>query len=82
MSVGCYSFTHKKWLVGPELTEEGFNPYSEYFSKDMKYVNKIIGDIRDMVLQVYERALVFNKLGDEEKAAQLEEIKAMLKRAA
>lgn len=61
MSVGCYSVTYKKWLVGPEFTRRDFNPFEEYFDDDMKYVNHLMGDIRNLVLETYEKALVFAK---------------------
>jgi hypothetical protein len=32
MSIGCYDLTNKKWLVGPELKDQSFNPYSEYYA--------------------------------------------------
>lgn len=33
MSVGCYDFFKNKWLVGPDFTNQSFNPYKEYFSE-------------------------------------------------
>jgi len=33
MSVGCYDFFADKWLVGPEMTDPSFNPYSEYYKE-------------------------------------------------
>ena len=35
MSVGCYDFLGKRWLVGPEFKQIDFDPYAEYFEKDL-----------------------------------------------
>ena len=35
MSVGCYDVLTKRWIVGPDFTDQEFNPYSEYY-KDIK----------------------------------------------
>ena len=48
MSVGCYSFLEKKWEVGPDLAEKGFDPIAAYYSKGMKIIKSIVGDIRGM----------------------------------
>jgi len=39
MSVGCYDVIDDSWIVGPELTDQSFNPYSEYY-KDIKKKSK------------------------------------------
>ena len=65
MSVGCYDFTNRKWESGPDVKDTAFDPYSEYFEQDMKYVDKIISDVRNSILGVYERALVIRKSTDE-----------------
>lgn len=31
MSVGCYDVKEDKWLVGPELKDPSYNPYSELY---------------------------------------------------
>lgn len=58
MSVGCYDVIQNLWLVGPELKTKNFDPYSEYYSENMKYVKDIIGDIRNIILNCYETATV------------------------
>ena len=39
MSVGCYDFLNKKWIVGPDFENIQFDTYSEYFDDDMAYVD-------------------------------------------
>ena len=63
MSVGCYDFINHKWIVGPEMKDSRFNPYSEYYKADMKYVQSLISDIRDTILKVNEQALLVSKIG-------------------
>lgn len=46
MSVGCYNVLEKKWEVGPELKDAGFDPVSEYYEAAMRQVDKILKDIR------------------------------------
>lgn len=41
MSVGCYDFINSRWLVGPELTDPKFNPYSEYYQEINEYAQKL-----------------------------------------
>ena len=60
MSVGCYDFLAKKWIIGPELKEKGFDPIAAYYSKGMKVVKGIVGDVRNIILEVYEKALVID----------------------
>ena len=64
MSAGCYDFTNKRWLVGPEIKDMSFDPYANYFDKDMKYVDDIIDDIREIVLTVYELSIATLKTTD------------------
>lgn len=64
MSVGCYSFLEKKWEVGPDLAEKGFDPIAAYYSKGMKIIKSIVGDIRGIILKAYEQALVIQKADD------------------
>ena len=54
MSVGCYDFLNRKWIVGPDFENIQFDPYSEYYEKDMKYVDHLISDIRNQILETYE----------------------------
>jgi Nucleotidyltransferase domain. len=58
MSVGCYDFVGNRWVVGPELKDAGFDPYSEFYDEDMEYVRDIISDIRSIVLESYEMSMV------------------------
>lgn len=62
MSIGCYDFTNKKWIVGPEFENDKYNPYSEYYRDIEHRVSKIITSIRDIILQTYEKAVVLNEL--------------------
>lgn len=66
MSIGCYDFFRKEWIVGPELLPQDYDPYSEYYNDDMKYVNSVIEDIRNVILEVYEILLVLNSTKDRE----------------
>jgi len=66
MSIGCYDFFKKEWIVGPELLPQGYDPYSEYYNEDMKYVNSVIEDIRNVILEVYEILIVLSNSTDEE----------------
>ena len=50
MSVGCYDFFAKKWLVGPELKDPEFDPYASYFFKDMKNISGSIDSVRSIIL--------------------------------
>lgn len=65
MSIGCYDFLGKKWLVGPEFVPQDFDPYSEYYHENMQYVNSIIDDIRSIILECYEHALVLKNSKDD-----------------
>lgn len=64
MSVGCYDILKKEWLVGPEIRQYDNDPYSEYYIDDMKYINPIIDDIRSVILESYETAMVINNSTD------------------
>lgn len=66
MSIGCYDFINKEWIVGPEFLSTDFDPYSEYYNDDMKYINSIISDIRNVILEIYELLIVINNSNDEE----------------
>lgn len=47
----------------------------------MKYVNKLIGDIRALILEVYEKALVADKFEGEKRDKVLSDINALLGRS-
>lgn len=66
MSIGCYDFFRKEWIVGPEILPRDYDPYSEYYNDDMKYVNSVIEDIRNVILEVYEILMVLNNTRDKE----------------
>lgn len=66
MSVGCYDFVQKMWLVGPDLKPIDFDPYSEFYSEDMEYVKDVIIDIRNIILKCYETAMVIKNSSDGE----------------
>lgn len=76
MSVGCYDFTNKKWIVGPELEDSKYNPYSEYYKDIQHRVSKIIKDIRFILLLVYEKAVVLKDIleNDSESSEIFDEI--------
>lgn len=57
MSVGCYDFLNKIWLVGPEFKDISFDPYAEYFNVDIKNVKDILPDVRNIILEMYELAI-------------------------
>lgn len=65
MSVGCYNVLEKKWEVGPEVKNEGFDPISEYYDAAMKQVDRILKDIRTKIFELYELAFVSKKSTDE-----------------
>lgn len=66
MSVGCYDYLNNEWLVGPEFVSTEHDPYAEYYDEDMKHVNSIIYDIRNVILEIYELVIVINNSTDEE----------------
>ena len=61
MSVGCYNVLEKKWEVGPQQKDKGFDPVSEYYSSAMKQVDRILKDIRTTIFELYEIAFVSKK---------------------
>lgn len=80
MSVGCYDFSKGIWLVGPELKPKDYDPYSQFYSKDMEYVKDVIKDIRNIILECYETAIVIQnsqngKFREEEYASLREKLK-------
>lgn len=64
MSVGCYNFTSKKWEVGPEIKDQGFDPIAHFYKKGMKIVDDVVEKIRNVILSTYETALVMQKSED------------------
>ena len=62
MSVGCYDLLNSRWLVGPDLKDEGFDPYEEYYKSDMRNVKDLIDDIRATILLTYEIINILVKL--------------------
>lgn len=82
MSVGCFNFTQKKWIVGPELADKSFDPYSQYYDDDMEYVQNVVDDIRSVILNVYELAVVMKKSTDQEFVlSKVQSLKTKLARA-
>ena len=82
MSIGCYDYINKEWVVGPEFLSLNFDPYSEYFNEDMKYINSIISDIRNIILEIYELVIVISNSSDEFfKSYEFEHLKDKLARA-
>lgn len=72
MSIGCYDVKTRKWLSGPEIKDTAFDPYSEYYKDDMKYVDDIINDIRLAIMETYEKCIVFSKSSDPDFKKQIE----------
>ena len=61
MSVGCYDVKTKTWEAGPDVKDTSFDPYSEFYEDDMKYMDGIVDDVRQAILKSYEKAVVLNK---------------------
>lgn len=81
-SVGCYDFGLRKWLVGPELRDQSFDPYMKYFGKDMKRLSGIIEKARQAIFETYELSLVLLKSSNPEfKGRQAERLMSSLRRA-
>jgi hypothetical protein len=59
MSAGCYDVKTKTWVVGPEIKDTIFDPYSEYYNDATEYIGNIINEIRQSILSVYEKSIVF-----------------------
>ena len=62
MSVGCYDLKREQWLVGPELKDQSYDPYSELYKDIKSKSEKLIEGIRTAVMKVYENAVVFKKV--------------------
>ena len=61
MSVGCYDFLKDEWLVGPELIDQSFNPYSEYYKEVQEKSEQLANNIRNTIFSIYEMAVVLKK---------------------
>lgn len=68
MSIGCYNFTDKEWIVGPELIDSKFNPYSEYYQSIQRLAKPIVSDIRNQILETYEKAVICYKTSNDLKS--------------
>lgn len=56
MSVGCYDVLEKRWEVGPELAPLDYNPIASWWNIDMKAVEELVAQMRDVILRCYESA--------------------------
>lgn len=61
-SVGCYDVINSKWEVGPTLYDKNYNPYDKFFKKSYKYVDDIISDVRNIILEPYELSKILDNL--------------------
>lgn len=66
MSVGCYNYTTKTWEVGPDLTNETYNPYSDYYADIQRTAESFIGEIRSNILETYELAVTLKNMENHE----------------
>lgn len=64
MSVGCYDLLNQRWIVGPEFKNISFDPYAQWYFKDLDYIGDDLDSIRDAVMKAYETSLVFTKTDD------------------
>ena len=71
MSIGVYDVKNRNWIVGPELKDPCYNPYSELYKEIQAKAGQLIKDIRDKILDVYEKAVVFTKVHRSEPANEL-----------
>lgn len=71
MSVGVYDVKNREWLVGPEFRDPSYNPYSELYKDIQAKAGNLIKDIRDKILDVYEKAVVFTKVHRSEPTNEL-----------
>lgn len=82
MSVGCYDFISKTWLVGPELKDIEFDPYQKYFNKDLKSIDNLIDDVRQTVLKVYELSIALLKSSNQDfKESTSKKLKTLVSKA-
>lgn len=58
MSVGCFDVLTDKWISGPEILDNNFNPYSEYYDGIMKHLSDIAENTRLHILKCGEVAAV------------------------
>ena len=56
MSVGCYDVLEKRWEVGPELAPLDYNPIASWWDIDMKAVEDLVAQMRDVIFKCYESA--------------------------
>lgn len=66
MSVGCYDVINGKWLVGPEFKPLDYDPYQDLYNQDMRHINGIIGDIRNVILECFETAIAIRNSKDDD----------------
>lgn len=71
MSVGCYDFYKKEWLVEPEMKDMTYNPYQDFYKADLNYLDEYIDDVRLLILEIYEKSKV---LLSSDKNDEIEEI--------
>ena len=48
------------------MTEMGFDPYAEYFNTDMRIMDDVISEVRDIVLKLYELSIAVLKTTDDD----------------
>lgn len=83
MSIGCYDVLNGKWLVGPEFNPMEFDPYNEYYAEDMKNVSSVIDDIRNVILECFETAIVIRNSKDQDfQRVERKQLRDKLSRAA
>lgn len=62
MSDGCYDFISQKWLVGPEIKNDTYDPYSKYYLDIKKNIDTFIVELRNNILALYEKSCILYKL--------------------
>lgn len=65
MSAGCYDVASGGWEAGPRLEDPSADPVAEYYEDDMRYAGRLAADVRSLVMEVYEKALVLGAAEDE-----------------
>ena len=61
MSVGCYDLFSSKWIVGPDFKDQSYNPYSDLYKEIRAKSEGLAMQIRNMILSIYEMAVVLKK---------------------
>lgn len=74
MSIGCYDLFAEKWIVGPDFKDESYNPYSDMYKEIQANSEGLATQIRNMILSIYEIAIVYKKNYGNEFAQQLRPI--------